>query len=412
MSFRSGKSKIFSKLLLLPIFLILSGGCSVEQAGSENSHNTSNSAISDSSISDSEKEQNIFDRFLSAEYEPADGFDFPVGDGNYSDKSKNKTGWFITTRFAGDDHREIYPGENWNSKTNTDSGKYAFATANGRVVAAENFGGSWGNAVILEHIFYENNEKRKIRSVYAHLLEIKVKIGEKIKRRQIIATLGQDAEKSFSAHLYFEMRRDETLPPTFSADGKDADWVREHYAAPSAFIDSHRKLFVPQKEKTLVLVDQKSYKMRLYENGEKQGEYEVSFGQGRGAKQIEGDNKTPVGMYFVIEKHRGKFDGDYGAYYGGHWIKINYPNGYDAERGLAEKLVDSKQAEAIKAVWSERKATLQNTKLGNGIGFHGWIREWENDGSRHLSWGCVVMHIYDISKLYDRIQNGAMIVIF
>lgn len=410
MFFRSGKFKVFSKLLLLTTFFILSGSCSIERTISENLNNAPDSQISTSSISDSEKEQNVFDRFLNAEYEPADGFDFPVGNAN----GKNKTDWFITTQFAENYDRGIYSGENWtsNDKTNIASEKYAFATANGRVVVAENFGDSWGNVIILEHIFYENNEKRKIRSVYAHLQAIKVKIGEIIKRRQVIASLGQDSAKSFSAHLYFEMRWDETLPPTYSADGKDADWIREHYAAPSAFINSHRKLFVPQKEKTLVLVDQKSYKMRLYENGERQGEYEVSFGQSKGAKQIEGDNKTPVGMYFVIEKHRGKFDGDYGAYYGGHWIKINYPNIYDGRRGLAEKLIDSKQAEAIKANWSERKATSQNTKLGNGIGFHGWIREWENDGSRHLSWGCVVMHIYDISKLYDRIQNGAMIVIF
>lgn len=414
MFFQSGKSKIFSKLLMLTIFFILSVGCSAERASSENSNNNSNSSISNFSTSNSEKEQNVFDRFLNAEYEPADGFDFPVGNGNYSNESKNKTNWFIATQFAENYDQGIYSGENWNStdKTNTDSGKYAFATANGRVVVAENFGDSWGKVIILEHIFYENNEKRKVRSVYAHLQEIKVKLGEQIKRRQIIASLGQDDEKSFSAHLYFEIRRDETLPPTFSADGKDANWVREHYAAPSAFISSHRKLFVPQNEKILVLVDQKSYKMRLYENGEKQGEYEVSFGQSKGTKQIEGDNKTPVGMYFVIKKHRGKFDGDYGAYYGGHWIKINYPNSYDAERGLSEKLIDPKQAETIKANWSERRETLQNTKLGNGIGFHGWIRGWENNGSRHLSWGCMVMHIYDIKNLYDRINEGAMVVIF
>ena len=78
-----------------------------------------------------------------------------------------------------------------------------------------------------------------------------------------------------------------------------------------------------------------------------EGEYEVSFGQSKGAKQIEGDNKTPVGMFFVIEKHRGKFDRDYGAYYGGHWIKINYPNKYDADRGLNEKIINSEQAQTI-----------------------------------------------------------------
>src|SRR5262249_24656818 len=53
---------------------------------------------------------------------------------------------------------------------------------------------------------------------------------------------------------------------------------------PSAFIRTHRKLPVPQRESTLVLVDQASYKMRLYQRGQLRGEYDVSFGQGKGQK--------------------------------------------------------------------------------------------------------------------------------
>lgn len=415
MSFSNKKFHFYIRAIFLSIFFILSVNCSIDRANSENPNEFFDS-------SDSEAGLNTFDRFLKADYEPADGFDFPIGNadgkGSYTDKAtgKNHDGWYIATRFAEQYDLGIHPGEDWNGAggANTDFGQDVFAVANGRVAFAEHCGKLWGNVVILEHIFYENNERKKIRSLYAHLNEIKVKKGEKIKRRQIIATIGQDPDKTFMAHLHLELRWDASLPPTYwaSSDGKDVNWVREHYAAPSAFINSHRKLFVPQKEKTLVLVDQKSYKMRLYESNKMQGEYEVSFGQSKGAKQIEGDNKTPIGMYFVIEKHRGKFDGDYGAYYGGHWIKINYPNEYDAARGLREKIINADQARTIKTNWSKREATAQNTKLGSGIGFHGWIREWENDGSRHLSWGCVVTHIYDIKNLYDKINEGAMVVIF
>jgi hypothetical protein len=49
---------------------------------------------------------------------------------------------------------------------------------------------------------------------------------------------------------------------------------------------------------------------------------------------------------------------------------------------------------------------------GGGIGFHGWAREWEDDGPRHLSWGCVVLHLKDISNFYERLPEGAMVVIF
>jgi hypothetical protein len=69
------------------------------------------------------------------------------------------------------------------------------------------------------------------------------------------------------------------------------------------------------------------------------------------------------------------------------------------------------QQSAITAAWEKRVATLETTKLGGGIGFHGWIREWDNSGPRHLSWGCVVMHLFDIKKLYDQIPEGTMVVI-
>ena len=117
-------------------------------------------------------------------------------------------------------------------------------------------------------------------------------------------------------------------------------------------------------------------------------------------------------MYFVIQKHQGQFDGSYGAYYGGYWIKVNYPNAFDAARANSEKLISSQQQETISKQWRQRAPTLENTRLGGGIGFHGWIKEWSNDGPRHLSWGCVVMHIYDISKVYDQIPEGSMVVIF
>ena len=152
--------------------------------------------------------------------------------------------------------------------------------------------------------------------------------------------------------------------------------------------------------------------MRQYKTGRLQGEYDVSFGQGKGAKLKEGDNRTPVGMYFVIQKHRGEFDGPYAAYYGGHWIKINYPNEFDAVRGRAGGEISASQQASITTAWRSRAPTLQSTKLGGGIGFHGWIEEWPNEGPRHLSWGCVVMHLSDISKFYEQIPEGTMVVIF
>jgi lipoprotein-anchoring transpeptidase ErfK/SrfK len=117
-------------------------------------------------------------------------------------------------------------------------------------------------------------------------------------------------------------------------------------------------------------------------------------------------------MYFVVQKRQGEFPGAYGAYYGGHWMKINYPNKFDAARGVAAGLVTPAQATKIANAWDRRAPTLEATRLGGGIGFHGWAREWSNEGPRHLSWGCVVLHLSDIESFYERLPEGAMVVIF
>jgi hypothetical protein len=244
--------------------------------------------------------------------------------------------------------------------------------------------------------------------------EIKVRSGDIVQRRQVIGSVGQDPDKLFAPHLHLELRWDQSLSATFwpSANGKDVAWIKEHYAAPTPFINAHRSVPAPQREATLVLVDQATYKMRLYHSAKLAGEYDVSFGQGQGAKQIQGDNKTPTGMYFVTQKHSGEFDGPYGAYFGGYWIKINYPNAFDAERGKVAGLISTAQQASIAKQWILRAPTLESTRLGGGIGFHGWIREWDNAGPRHLSWGCVVLHLYDIGKLLNQIPEGSMVVIF
>ena len=366
--------------------------------------------------------QDAFAPYLGSDVPAADGFDFAVGDangkGSYQDLATGTSynGWYVATQFNEEYSLGIHTGEDWNGSGggNTDLGQDVHAVANGLVTFAENCGRLWGNVVIIEHRYYENHEPRKILSLYAHLNKIKVNKADKVTRRQVIATIGQDPDKTFQAHLHLELRWDPSLAATYwpSSNGKSHDWISEHYTAPSQFISTHRTLPVPEKEKTLVLVDQQNYKARIYEAGVMRAEFDVSFGQGRGQKEIEGDNKTPKGMYFVVQKHEGEFDGPYAAYYGGHWIKINYPNKYDAERGLAQSVISKAQRDQISASWLKREPTLQNTRLGGGIGFHGWNKEWQNDGPRHLSWGCVVMHLRDIGKFYDDVSEGAMVVIF
>lgn len=366
-------------------------------------------------------EPDPFERYLRADIPVADGFDFPVGDadgrGSYVDASTGRShdGWYVATAFGEEYSLGIHPGEDWNGTggSNTDQGQPVHAVAAGRVTYAAASGPLWGNIAIVRHLFFENHERREIHSVYVHLAGLHVRAGQDVRRRQLIGTIGRDPDGRYTAHLHLELRRDGTLAPTYwpSSNGMDQDWVREHYEAPREFIRARRHLPMPGAEPVMAVVDSSLRRMRLYEAGRAVGDYEVGFGQSAGRKRLAGDNKTPRGMYFVVQKSRGPFDGPYGDFYGGHWIKLNYPNRHDAAWGREHGLLNAAQAASISADWEARRLTWQGSPLGNGIGFHGWIRDWELEGPRLLSWGCVVMRNADIRTVYDRLPLGTMVVL-
>jgi hypothetical protein len=282
-----------------------------------------------------------FDAWLQADFPVADGFDPPV--------------------LGGPDLRAI---------------------AHGRVVSAE------GETIAIEHVFYDNHERRQIRSVYEPVATLNVRAGSVVKRGDRIAAM---------ARVPIDLRLE------------ISDRAR---AEPASFIRSHRRLSVPQDEPALLLVSSRERKLRLRLEGRHAGDFEVAFGQEEGRKRQQNDLRTPLGMYFVVGKSRGPFAGPYGNFYGGHWIKVNYPNAYDAAWARQQGMLTRAAAEGIATAWQNRRPTAQGTALGGGIGFHGWAGDWELDGPRRLSWGCVVMRNADIARIFDRVPVGAMVVIF
>jgi murein DD-endopeptidase MepM/ murein hydrolase activator NlpD len=165
-----------SILVLICLLSLISCGCArVERFNRDPAANTAASTAG----------TNPFDNYLATEATPADGFDFPFGDANgkgpYVDKATGQrhNGWYNATRFAEQYSLGIHPGEDWNGVGggDTDLGQEIYAVANGRVAFAQNCGRLWGNVLMIDHTYYENHEKRKIRSVYAHLQEIKVQAG-------------------------------------------------------------------------------------------------------------------------------------------------------------------------------------------------------------------------------------------
>lgn len=250
----------------------------------------------------------------------------------------------------------------------------AVAAAGGRVHVADGL-------VEVEHCFYENAQARTVRSVVGGLTAIDVKDGELIAR-------GQRLGRGVKVRTVIE-------------------------GVPAAeFVRGRERLLVPSLEPVLVVVDVEGHRAVRFAAGRATHEWEVGRGQAEGAKEMRGDLRTPRGLYFVVEHTTGPFAGDFAAYFGGAWVKLNYPNAFDAERGVDAGLISRAQADDIADKWRRRVAVPQKTKLGGGIGFHGWNAPWDGaDGGYGLSWGCVVMHPEEVRGFYEVVPVGTAVVL-
>jgi hypothetical protein len=154
-------------------------------------------------------------------------FDYPVG-------WPDAKGYHDLQSFQQNNHL----GEDWNDLggCNNDLGKPVAAIADGYVYIAKDHAGGWGNVVRIIHKYKENNQVKYVESVYAHLKEIKVQEGQKIKGGELIGTIG-NAGGIYCAHLHLELRTELDLPL-----GGGYSTNTRGYTSPTDFIKKHRKL--------------------------------------------------------------------------------------------------------------------------------------------------------------------------
>lgn len=234
----------------------------------------------------------------------------------------------------------------------------------------------------IHHQWYENHLLREIESTWVGL-DAALAPGDAVARGQVLGA---------------------TAALTLTLTGTEED--------PSAFVAARPRAVVPQQQPVVALISHDAYELRVYRGGVETARYPVSFGQEAGAKERRGDNRTPKGMYYVTERSRGPFSGDVAAYYGGLWLRLNYPNPWDAARGVDAGLITAAQQAAIYRAWWARQTTLRDTRLGGGIGIHAWAYPWSLDGPRHLSWGCIVVQPDDADAVDAALPTGALIVLF
>ena len=147
--------------------------------------------------------------------------------------------------------------------------------------------------------------------------------------------------------------------------------------------------FFPEKELPseiqidYIVVYKSKRQMAGYSNGQVLKNYKISLGRKPvGAKEIEGDMKTPEGVYFINDKNP---NSNYHKNLG-----ISYPNTNDIEKAMR---IGKPVGDNIKI-----------HGLRNGIGFIGKFHRW-------FDWtlGCIAVTNKEIDELYNAVSVGTRI---
>jgi murein DD-endopeptidase MepM/ murein hydrolase activator NlpD len=112
-----------------------------------------------------------------------------------------------------------------------------FAIGNGIVVLAGDVRMGWGNVVIVRHAYVERGGICYIDSLYGHLNDVAVRVGQAVERGQKVGTIGNDHGR-YDAHLHFEIHRNLTIGINHSGFSGDFS----NYFDPTQFIAAHRRL--------------------------------------------------------------------------------------------------------------------------------------------------------------------------
>jgi len=143
--------------------------------------------------------------------------------------------------------------------------------------------------------------------------------------------------------------------------------------------------------------------MELRDNGRVLRRFDVRLGGApNGNKSVRGDERTPVGRYYIREKRTRT---NYRRFLG-----INYPSILDADRGLDEGFIDGEEWADIFFANVKGEMPPPHTRLGGDIGIHGYGGRPELP----LDWtkGCVAVTDPEIDYLFAMVEIGTPVLIY
>jgi len=147
-----------------------------------------------------------------------------------------------------------------------------------------------------------------------------------------------------------------------------------------------------------LIITKKDRKLEVFDGDKLVKTFRISLGfTPVGAKETEGDGKTPEGEFYIYTKNeKSKFYLSLG---------VSYPGVSDAERGLSEGLISQTEYDEIVDDVLKRKMPPQKTQLGGEIFLHG------GGTGKDWTYGCAALADEDIRELFNAIPIGTPIVI-
>ncbi len=146
------------------------------------------------------------------------------------------------------------------------------------------------------------------------------------------------------------------------------------------------------------LLIHKEKRSLTYTDGTVSRDFPIALGfTPTGAKEKQGDGKTPEGVYYIMNKNpKSSFYLSLG---------ISYPNVDDAKAGLRARLISKTQYAAIEKAIRLGRIPPQGTPLGGAIYIHGGGTQSD------WTWGCIALSNEDVTFLYQHVKVGDKVTI-
>jgi hypothetical protein len=126
--------------------------------------------------------------------------------------------------------------------------------------------------------------------------------------------------------------------------------------------------------------------------------YPIALARERGPKRRQGDQRMPEGDYRISGPPRtSRFH---------VFIPFDYPSRADADRGLADGLIDASTHASIARAHARRRMPPQDTPLGGALGIHGEGPRWRGDLKLNWTEGCIAVTDKAIEELARLVKPG------